>query len=82
TLASDRLPVAFELEADRMRNLTLPEAEFLKEVEVVKEERRMRTEDKPQSLTYEQFNATAYQASPYRIPVIGWMSDLEAMQID
>ncbi|KRT55186.1 putative Zn-dependent peptidase [endosymbiont of Ridgeia piscesae] len=82
TLASDRLPVAFELEADRMRNLTLPEAEFLKEVEVVKEERRMRTEDKPQSLTYEQFKATAYQVSPYRIPVIGWMSDLETMQID
>ncbi len=82
TLAKDRLPVAFELEADRMRNLLLPEEEFLKEVEVVKEERRMRTEDKPNSLTYEQFNAGAYEASPYRIPVIGWMSDLDAMQAD
>ncbi|MCG7907949.1 MAG: insulinase family protein, partial [Candidatus Thiodiazotropha taylori] len=51
TLASDRLEVSFELEADRMRNLQLQEAEFKKEVEVVKEERRMRTEDKPQSLT-------------------------------
>ena len=82
TLAKDRLPVAFELEADRMRNLILLEEEFLKEVEVVKEERRMRTEDKPNSLTYEQFNAGAYEASPYRIPVIGWMSDLDAMQVD
>ncbi|MEN8177985.1 MAG: pitrilysin family protein [Pseudomonadota bacterium] len=82
TLAKDRLPVAFELEADRMRNLVLLEEEFLKEVEVVKEERRMRTEDKPNSLTYEQFNAGAYEASPYRIPVIGWMSDLDAMQVD
>lgn len=42
----------------------------------------MRTEDKPNSLTYEQFNAGAYEASPYRIPVIGWMSDLDAMQVD
>lgn len=81
TLAKDRLPVALELEADRMRNLVLLEEEFLKEVEVVKEERRMRTEDKPNSLTYEQFNAGAYEASPYRIPVIGWMSDLDAMQV-
>jgi zinc protease len=82
TLAKDRLPVAFELEADRMRNLLLLEEEFVKEVEVVKEERRMRTEDKPNSLTYEQFNAGAYEASPYRIPVIGWMADLDALQIE
>ncbi|MBA1445554.1 MAG: insulinase family protein [Gammaproteobacteria bacterium] len=82
TLSKDRLHVSFELEADRMRNLTLPAEEFAKEVEVVKEERRMRTEDKPQSLTYEQFKAGAYEASPYRIPVIGWMSDLDAMQVE
>jgi len=82
TLAKDRLEISLELEADRMRNLTLPEDEFLKEVEVVKEERRMRTEDNPESLTYEQFNTAAWQASPYRIPVIGWMSDLDAMTVD
>jgi zinc protease len=82
TLASDRLEVSFELEADRMRNLMLPEAEFKKELEVVKEERRMRTEDKPQSLTYELFLTGAYQASPYRIPVIGWMSDLDSLQVE
>ncbi|WP_295543765.1 pitrilysin family protein [uncultured Thiohalocapsa sp.] len=82
TLAADRLPVSFELEAERMRRLTLPEEEFLKELEVVKEERRLRTDDDPQSLTYEQFQAVAYQASPYRNPIIGWPSDLEAMQVD
>jgi len=82
TLAKDRLPVAFELEADRMRNLLLLDEEFQKEVEVVKEERRMRTEDNPNSLTYEQFNTIAYEASPYRIPVIGWMSDLDALQVE
>lgn len=82
TLAKDRLAVALELEAERMRNLALPEEEFAKEIEVVREERRLRTEDDPESLTYEQFNATAYEASPYRIPVIGWASDLAAMQVD
>jgi zinc protease len=81
-LASDRLDVAFELEADRMRNLTLPAEEFSKEIEVVKEERRLRTEDSPTALTSEGFSATAYEASPYRIPVIGWMSDLDAMEVE
>ncbi len=82
TMEATRLPVSFELEADRMRNLMLPKEEFLKEVQVVMEERRMRTEDNPQALTYEQFNAAAYASSPYRIPVIGWMDDLENMDID
>ncbi len=81
-LANDRLEVAFELEADRMRNLTLPAEEFAKEIEVVKEERRMRTEDNPDALALERFRATAYEALPYRIPVIGWMSDLDAMTVD
>jgi zinc protease len=82
TMEKSRLPVSFELEADRMRNLLIPEEEFLKEVQVVMEERRMRTEDNPQSLTYEHFNATAYVSSPYRIPVIGWMDDLENLKVD
>lgn len=81
TLAKDRLAVAFELEAERMRRLTLPDEEFRKELEVVKEERRLRTEDDPESLTFEQFNASAYEASPYRIPVIGWAGDLEHLEV-
>ncbi len=81
-LEKSRLAISFELEADRMRNLTLPEQEFSKELPVVMEERRMRTEDKPQSLTYEQFLATAYASSSYQIPVIGWMNDLENMKIN
>ncbi|MEE8321100.1 MAG: pitrilysin family protein, partial [Gammaproteobacteria bacterium] len=82
TLEKSRLAISFELEADRMRNLILPEEEFGKEIEVVKEERRMRTEDNPQSYTHEVAKATAFQTSPYRNPIIGWMSDLEAMTID
>lgn len=81
TLEKSRLPISFELEADRMRSLTLPEDEFIKEIEVVKEERRMRTEDKPQSFAYEVAMATAFQTSPYRQPVVGWMADLDSMTI-
>jgi len=82
TMEKSRLKISFELEADRMRSLTLPKEEFLKEIEVVKEERRWRTEDNPQSYAYEISMATAFQTSPYRFPVIGWMQDLDQMTIE
>ena len=81
-LEKSRLPVSFELEADRMRNLSMKEEDFQKERQVVIEERRMRTEDKPTALTYEVFKATAFQTSPYQNPVIGWMSDIENLQLE
>jgi zinc protease len=80
-LEKSRLPVSFEMEADRMRYLSLREEDFLKEVKVVMEERRMRTEDKPTSLTYEVFKATAFQTSPYQNPIIGWMQDLKNLTL-
>ena len=67
------------LEADRFANNQWADEEFKRELEVVKEERRSRTEDNPRSLLFEQLSALVYQASPYRRPVVGWMSDLEAM---
>ena len=82
TLEKSRLPVSFELEADRMRNLKLSDEELIKEIEVVKEERRLRTEDNPQSFLYEAIKATAFQTSTYRFPVIGWMRDIENITID
>ena len=60
----------------------LDEAEFLKERDVVAEERRLRTEDNPVSLLVEQFLATAYQTSPYHQPVIGWMDDIQNYTVD
>ncbi len=81
-LERSRLAISIELEADRMRNLTLPPEEFAKELKVVQEERRLRTEDNPESMTHEQFSAAAFVTSPYHHPVIGWMSDLEAMEVD
>ncbi len=82
TMSADRIEISFKLEADRMRNLLLPAEEFKKELEVVKEERRMRTEDKPNSLTREQFYAVSYRSLPYATPVIGWMNDLDNMQVE
>ena len=81
-LHKSKLPLAMKLEADRMQNLNLSAEEFGKEVNVVKEERRMRTDDNPQSLMYEKMLATAYDEHPYQHPVIGWMSDLEALSVN
>src|SRR5581483_8732182 len=81
-LEKSRLPIAFELEADRMQNLTLDESEFKKEIEVVKEERRLRTEDQPEALLYERMLSEAYRVHPYHHPVIGWMEDLRRLTID
>lgn len=70
------------LEADRMTELVLTKEEFEKEIRVVMEERRLRTEDQATSLLYETLMATAFVASPQRSPVVGWMNDLEAMSVD
>ncbi len=75
----ERLPEMMRLEADRMRHLTLDANEFGQEIKVVMEERRLRTEDQPQALLFEQLSAVAFQAHPYRVPIIGWMNDLENM---
>lgn len=81
-LEKSRLPIAFELEAERMHRLELDPAEFKKEVQVVLEERRLRTDDNPQSLTYEKFRSTAFQRSRYGNPVIGWPEDLRALTVE
>lgn len=81
-IEANKLPISLELEADRMRNLQLKEEEFKKEIEVVKEERRLRTDDSPQNLTYERFLAAANVTSSYHHPVIGWMRDLDNMKIN
>ena len=81
-LDKSRLPLAMKLESDRMRNLNLTAKEFGKEIKVVMEERRMRTDDEPQSLMNEIMMSTIYQEHPYHNPVIGWMSDLEVMTVN
>ena len=78
-IPANRLEDVMKLEADRFANNQWPDEEFAKELEVVKEERRMRTEDSPRALIEEALDATVFMASGYRRPVVGWMSDLDAM---
>ncbi|WP_022963561.1 M16 family metallopeptidase [Halopseudomonas pelagia] len=81
-LSRDQLPIALEMEAERMHTATLPEDEFIREMEVIKEERRLRVDDNPNSLAYERFLTQAHIASPYSQPVIGWMHDIERLTVD
>ncbi|HXH54274.1 MAG TPA: pitrilysin family protein [Gammaproteobacteria bacterium] len=81
-LDAERLKLCFELEADRMANLTLPEEAFKQEIKVVMEERRLRTDDNPESLTRERLHAAAHVSNPYHHWPIGWMDDLENLTVE
>lgn len=78
---ANQLKTVMGLEADRMRHLTLEPAGYNKEIQVVMEERRMRTDDQSTARVHEAMNAVAWQAHPYRRPIIGWMSDLEQLKV-
>jgi zinc protease len=78
-IPATRLADVMKLEADRFAHNQWKDEEFKKELEVVKEERRMRTEDNPRAQLHEALSAATFVASPYRRPVIGWMSDLDTM---
>ncbi len=71
-----------EMEADRMNGLLFRKEDFEKEIKVVQEERRWRTEDKPEGLLVESLRATAFTAHPYHWPVVGWMDDLKNMTVE
>ncbi len=78
---SRKLAIAFELEADRMRNINLTPEEFAKEMQVVMEERRMRFEDNPQSFTYERLVAATFISTSYHHLPIGWMNDIKNLKL-
>src|SRR5262245_47223059 len=79
-IASDRLEVLFRVDSDRMRELLLAPDLLKSEIEVVKEERRLRTDNDIAGMLDESLYATAFMASPYRWPVVGWMGDLNRLQ--
>lgn len=81
-LDASHLGVSFKSEADRMSNLTIAPEAFAKEIKVVIEERRMRTDDNPQNLTFERFMAVANVMGPYHHPVIGWQDDSDHMNAE
>ena len=77
----ENLPLVIELEAERLRFLDISEESLASEREVVIEERRFRTESSPEGKLFEQLMALVFQAHPYRVPTIGWKSDLEKMGV-
>nr|WP_315042117.1 pitrilysin family protein [uncultured Moraxella sp.] len=79
---ANRLNLALELEADRMKNLQLNQADFDSERQVVMEERRQRTDDDPNAQAFEQFLKMAYPTSPKGESVIGPMSEINAIQLN
>jgi zinc protease len=81
-ISAPALNTALRLEADRMSQLNLSAEEFSKEIQVIKEERRLRVDNNPQALTVERFDATAYLSPAYQHPIIGWMSDLEHLHVE
>lgn len=82
TLARDRLALSFRMEADRMQHLLLDESQFQRERDVVIEERHLRVDDNPRALARELSMASAFTVNPYRQPIIGWASDLAALDLD
>jgi zinc protease len=79
TVTPEALGTMMAYEADRMRNLILTDAVIGPERDVVLEERRSRIENSPEALLAEEVDATLYQNHPYRIPVIGWMHEMEKL---
>ncbi len=79
TMSRDKIATEIDLEADRMAHALLGEHDFEPEKQVIKEERRLRTEDNPSSALSEVTSAVAYMVHPYRRPVVGWMEDIEKL---
>jgi zinc protease len=76
----NKIEIALDIESDRMQNCSVNAEELASELKVIKEERRMRTEDSPGAILNEEVQATAYKVHPYHWPVIGWMTDLNSIQ--
>src|SRR4030066_1045212 len=76
---SNKLELIIDLDADRLENLLLNEENLSSEREVVKEERRLRTDNSNEGKLEEELYAAAFQAHSYGWPVVGWMADLDAI---
>src|SRR5436305_2378672 len=74
--AAEALPLVLDLESDRMASLLIDDDSLQREREVVKEERRFRTDNDIDGMLDEALSALAFLAHPYRWPVVGWMPDL------
>lgn len=75
-LPKNKIELALDIESDRMQNSSFDPVEFKPEVEVIKQERRMRSESSPKGIFAETMNSVAYDSHPNRDPIIGWPGDL------
>ena len=80
-VASDRLSLMMEMEADRMTNLVLSDEVARPELGVVLEERSQRTDSNPGALFGEQRRAALFLNHPYGRPIIGWRSEIEELDM-
>ncbi|MGE5147211.1 MAG: M16 family metallopeptidase, partial [Candidatus Eiseniibacteriota bacterium] len=78
-VSADHLETVMKLEADRMAHLRLTDQQVASEREVVLEERRMRTDNSPAAMLYEQARAALFQNSPYGRPIIGWEHEIRQL---
>ncbi|WP_333714648.1 M16 family metallopeptidase [Yoonia sp.] len=81
-VAADRLELMMQMESERMQNLRLTQEDIVTERQVIIEERNQRTENNPNALAREQFNAALYQNHRYGVPIIGWMHEMEQLDMD
>jgi zinc protease len=81
-VAADRLGLMMQMEADRMRDLVLSEADVATERDVILEERATRTDSEPAALFQEELNAALYRNHPYGTPNIGWRQEIAALDRD
>jgi zinc protease len=81
-VAADRLELMMTMEADRMKNIRLTRENIATERDVIIEERNQRTENNPQALFGEQISAAQYLNHRYGTPIIGWMHEMEELDLD
>lgn len=79
---ADRLELVIDMESDRMTNLALTEESLASEREVVKEERRVYVDNSVEGHIFELLSSLAFTTHPYRNPVAGWMTDLDAITVE
>ena len=82
TVPAAKVDEVLGMEAERFGHLSLRAEDFAKEIRVIQEERRMRTDDDPNSRMFEELSSVALRLHPYREPVIGWMQDLKTLSIE
>lgn len=81
TLPSDKVDLALQIEAERMRNAIFTEEDLSTEMMVVRNEFEQ-GENNPVQVLLKELYSTAYQAHPYHHSTIGWKSDIENVTVE